>query len=271
LILIARMGWNRINVAMCRFVDTIAAMTADALIARHLRRARIFRRCGVAAGLVLPSLVEYAISGRVQILGFGTDGTSAPYAGPLWAYIGYLAGAVCAEATLVRRVDPARRAASLVPRELADYLAQRLLHAQRALGAVVAAGILLLGIVPYDESTTQPGWLALLSASAFAAVFTIGLEALERWLVRRPQPFTDPALVAADDTVRAESVRSVAGSGLALLLVTLSGIFAGLAASEADLLRATMWLPALVALALSIHVCLGIVRRPWQGRRPVAA
>jgi hypothetical protein len=246
-------------------------MTAEALLARHLRRARIFRRCGVAAGLVLPSLVEYAITGRVQILGFGTDGTSAPYAGPLWGYIGYLAGAVCAEATLVRRVDPARRAASLVPRELADYLPRRLLHAQRALGAVVAAGILLLGIVPYDESTTQPGWPALLSGAAFAAVFTIGLEALERWLVHRPQPFTEPALVAADDTVRAESVRSVAGSGLALLLVSSSGIFAGLAASEADLLRATMWLPALVALALSIHVCLGIVRRPWQGRRPVAA
>jgi hypothetical protein len=125
--------------------------------------------------------------------------------------------------------------------------------------------------VPYDESTTQPGWLGLLAGAALAAAFTVGVETLERWLVRRPQPYTDPSLVAADDAVRAESVRSVAGSGLALLLVTLSGIFAALAASEWDVLRATMWLPALVALALSIHACLGIVRRPWQGRRPVAA
>jgi hypothetical protein len=246
-------------------------VTAEELKARHLRRARLFRRGGVVAGLVLPSLVEYALTGRVQILGFGTDGTAAPYAGPLWGYVGYLAGAVCAEATLVRRIDPARRAASLVPRDLSDYLPPRLLHAQRALGAVVVVGILLLGVVPYDERTTEPGWLELLAGAAFAAAFTIGLEALERWLVRRPQPFTDPALVAADDAVRAESVRSVAGSGLALLLVTLSGIFAGLAASEVDVLRATMWLPALVALALSIHVCLGTVRRDWQGRRPVAA
>ena len=259
---------------MLQCVDSLIqcrAVTAEALMARHLRRARIFRRCGVAAGLVLPSLLEYALTGRVQILGFGTDGTSAPYAGPLWGYIGYLAGAVVAEATLVRRIDPDRRAASLVPRELADYLSPRLLLAQRALGAAVVAGVLLLGVVPFDESTTQPGWLGLLTGAALVAAFTLGLEALERWLVRRPQPFTDPSLVAADDAVRAESLRSVAGSGLALLLVTLSGIFAALAASEWDVLRATMWLPALVALALSIHACLGIVRRPWQGRRPVAA
>ena len=63
----------------------------------------------------------------------------------------------------------------------------------------------------------------------------------------------------------------MAGGGLALLLVTLSGIFAALAASAPDVLRATMWLPALVTLALSIHACLGVARRPWQGRRPVAA
>jgi hypothetical protein len=259
---------------MLQCVDSLiqcAAMTADELKARHLRRARIFRRSGIAAGLVLPSLVEYTLTGRVQILGFGTDGTAAPYAGPLWGYIGYLAGAVCAEATLVRRIDPARRAASLVPRELEDYVPRRLLHSQRGLGVVVVAGILLLGVVPYDERTTQPGWLGLLAGAALAAAFAVGLEALERWLVRRPQPFTDPSLLAADDAVRADSVRSVAGSGVALLLVTLSGIFAGLGASEVGALRATMWLPALAALALSIHVCLGIVRRDWQGRQPVAA
>ena len=256
---------------MCRLVDTIAFVSAEELKARHLRRARIFRRCGVVAGLVLPSLVEYALTGRVQILGFGTDGTSAPYAGPLWGYIGYLAGSVCAEATLVRRIDPARRAASLVPRKLEDYVPRRLLHAQRALGAVVVLGILSLGVVPYDERTTQPGWLGLLSGAALAAAFTVGLEALERWLVRRPQPFTDRSLVAADDAVRAESVRSVAGSGLALLLVTLSAIFAGLAASESELLRTTMWLPALVTLGLSIRACLGIARQPWHGRQAVAA
>jgi hypothetical protein len=246
-------------------------VTAEDLKARHLRRAQAFRRWGVLAGLVLPSLLEYALTGRVQILGFGTDGSSAPYAGPLWGYIGYLAGAVCAEATLVRRVDPARRAASIVPRELTDYLPPRLLHAQRALGPVVAAGILLLGFVPYDERTTQPGWPGLLSGAVLAAAFAVGLEALERWFVRRPQPFTDPSLVAADDAVRGESIRSVAGGGVALLLVTLSGVLAALAASESEVLRATMWLPALVALALSVHVCLGIARRPRHGRQAVAA
>ena len=242
-------------------------MTAEALLARHLRRARIFRRCGVAAGLVLPSLVEYALTGRVQILGFGTDGTSAPYAGPLWGYIGYLAGAVCAEATLVRRVDPARRTASLVPRELADYLPRRLLHAQRALGAVVAAGILLLGVVPYDESTTQPGWPGLLSGAAFAAAFTIGLEALERWLVRRPQPFTSPALVTADDAIRSQSIHAVAGAGLALLLLMLCGVALGLQASDVAVLHSVMAVSAAVFLVLSLFACSGISESTWRVRR----
>ena len=45
-------------------------------------------------------------------------------------------------------------------------------------------------------------------------------------MVRRPQPFTSPSLVAADDAIRAQSVHAIAGAGLALLLVALSGVFA---------------------------------------------
>ena len=241
------------------------------VVARYLRRARVLRTWGALAGMLLPSLVEFAVSGRVQLLGFGTDGSSAPYAGPIGAFIGYLIGALYAEVSLARPIDPTRRSASLVPRELADYLPRRLLLTQRALGIAVVLGVLALGLVPYDpQEAAEPGWLGLLTGAAAFAAFALGLEALERWLVRRPQPFTSPSLVAADDAIRAQSLHSLAASGLALLLVACSGIFVALAASDLAVLRWTMWLPALVALLLSIRACQEIGRRAWRVRRPIA-
>jgi hypothetical protein len=241
------------------------------IVARYLRTSRVLRTWGALGGLFVPSLVEFALSGRVQVLGFGTDGSSAPYAGPIGAYIGYLLGALCAELSLARPVGPARRSASLVPRDLADYLPHRLLYLQRALGLAVVVGVLTLALVPYDAQPAEPERLALLGGAGAFAAFAAGLEALERWLVRRPQPFTSPSLVAADDAIRAQSVHSLAGSGLALLLVACSGIFAALAASDVAVLRWTMWLPTVVALILSIRACLDIGQHPWRVRRPVAA
>jgi hypothetical protein len=241
------------------------------MVARYLRRARVLRTWGVLGGLLLPSLVEFAVSGRVQLLGFGTDGSVAPYAGPIGGFIGYLIGALCAEVSLARPMDPKRRSASLVPRNLADYLPSRLLLVQRALGVAAVLGVLALGLVPYDpQSAAEPEWPGLLIGAAVFAAFTAALEALERWLVRRPQPFTSPALVAADDAIRAQSVHSLAGSGLALLLVLCSGIFVGLAASDVSILRWTMWLPALIAVLLAIRACLDIGQRSWRVRRQIA-
>jgi hypothetical protein len=241
------------------------------VVARYLRTARVLRTWGALGGLLLPSLVEFALSGRAQLLGFGSDGSAAPYAGPIGAFVGYLVGALCAEVSLARPLDPARRSASLIPRELSDYLPRRLLRAQRALGVAVVLGVLALGLVPYGPAhASEPDWLGLLAGAAAFAAFSAVLEALERWLVRRPQPFTSPSLVAADDAIRAQSVHSLAGSGLALLLVVCSGIFVGLAASEVAVLRWTMWLPALVALFLAIRACLDIGQRSWRVRRQIA-
>src|SRR3954452_6381807 len=60
-------------------------------VTRYLRRVRALRTWGGVAGAVLPSIVEYAVTGRVQILGFGTDGDSAPL-GFGSIFIGYLVG-----------------------------------------------------------------------------------------------------------------------------------------------------------------------------------
>jgi hypothetical protein len=241
------------------------------MVARYLRRARVLRTWGALAGLLLPSLVELALSGRVQLLGFGTDGSSAPYAGPIGAFIGYLVGALYAEVSLGRPVHPARRTASLIPRELRDYLPRRLLRTQRALPIVIVLGLVAIAAAPYDpQEAAEPEVLGLLTGALFVVLLAAGLEALERWLVRRPQPFTSPSLVAADDAIRAQSVHSLAGAGLALQLIACSGVFIGLAASDVPFLRWTMWLPALVALLLSIRACLEIGQRAWRVRRPIA-
>jgi hypothetical protein len=240
------------------------------MVGAYLRSARVLRTWGALTGVLLPSLVELALRGRVQILGFGTDGSANPYSGPMWVFIGYLLGALYAEVSLARPLHPARRSASLVPRQLGDYLPRRLLRAQRALGIIVVLGVVAIGVVPYPEGTAEPDAVGLLSGGAFFAAFAAALEALERWLVRRPQPFTGPSLVAADDAIRAQSVHSLAGAGLALLLIACSGIFAALTASDLPVLRWTMWLPALATFVLSIRACLDIGHQPWRVRRRVS-
>jgi hypothetical protein len=241
------------------------------LVARYLRRSRLLRTWGALGGLLLPSVVELAVTGRFQLLGFGTDDSSAPYAGPIGAFVGYLIGALYAEVSFARPVNGSRRLASLIPRRLEDYLPRGLLLAQRGLPIAVVLGLAALAAVPYDPRTAaEPEVLGLLSGAVIVVVLAIGLEALERWLVRRPQPFTSPSLVAADDAIRAQSVHSLAGAGLALQLVACSGVFIVLAASDVPLLRWTMWLPALVTLLLSIGACMEIGQRAWRVQRPVA-
>ncbi len=241
------------------------------IVARYLRRARVLRTWGALGGLLLPSLVDFAVSGRVQLLGFGTDGSAAPYAGPIGGFIGYLVGALCAEVSLARPVEPERRSASPDSARSRGLPSPPPVARPTALGFAAVLGVLALGLVPYDpQNAGQPEWPALLTGAAIVAAFSAGLEALERWLVRRPQPFTSPALVAADDAIRAQSLHSLVGSGLALLLVVCSGICLGLAASDVSILRWTMWLPAVVALLLAIRACLQTGQRSWRVRRHIA-
>ena len=97
-----------------------------------------------------------------------------------------------------------------------------------------------------------------------------GLEAIERWLVRRPQPFTSPPLVAADDAIRAQSIHALAGAGLALQLLFCSGVALGLQASDVHALQVTMVVPA-VALPRPLDLpCRNVGERPWRVRRPAA-
>jgi hypothetical protein len=237
------------------------------LVTRHLRRARVLRTWGAVTGAVLPTAVEYALSGRVVVLGFGTDGDSTPL-GFGTIFVGYLIGALVAEISFTRPVAHGRRAASLAPRRLTDYLPRRVVVAQRALAAAGALGVVAFAAVPYASSVDPPGVAAAAVWAAAVLAFAAGLEAIERRLVARPQPFATPAMIAADDALRAHSIRAVAGAGLALLLLLGSGVSLALQASDVAALRIVMVVPAAVCLVLSVLVCPAMGESAWRVQRP---
>jgi len=228
------------------------------MVGWYLRNARVLRTWGALGGLFLAPIALAA-------LGFDPQGFSG-----IWVFLGYLTGALYAELSLVRAAD-VERTASLVPRELAAYLPRRLLVAQRGLGLVIAVGAVAAAIVPYDQrlpASLSPHRVGMLAAGLIGVAFMLGLERMQRWLVERPQPFTEPALVAADDAIRAQSVHSLAGSGLAVLLVLNSFIAWALARSDIQLLRWTMWIPSVAGVPAALAVCLYYGHRAWRVRRP---
>jgi len=225
-------------------------------VARYLRRARLFRTWGGVLGVLLPSLIAYVVDGRVTVLGFGTDGNSAPL-GFGAIFIGYLAGALLAEVTTVRPRGP-RRVAGLERRALESYLPRWVIVAQRAAAIAGAVGTIAVAAVPFPATTANPGSAVLIAIAVLIVAAAAGLEAVERWIVRRPQPFVEPALVAADDALRAQSIRAAAGAGLALLLLYVAGISLALQASDVAALHATMVGPAAVCLVASLLAYSGI-------------
>ena len=96
----------------------------------------------------------------------------------------------------------------------------------------------------------------------------MGLERLQRWLIERPQPFTDPALLAADDAIRSQSVHSLAGSGIAVLLLLAGTICWAMSASDVQVLRWVMWVPAVLSFLAALYACLYYGHRAWRVRRP---
>jgi hypothetical protein len=247
--------------------DLALTLANRPMVSWYLRTAGILRTWGAVGGVVLPALCALAWSGHLEILGYDTEGGANP-GDVSWIFLGYLVGVLYAEVSLVRPVDPARRAASLVPRDLEDYLPRRLLQAQRALGAAIVVGVLVALGLPYAAPFMAPGPVATAVFVVWVTAFVLGLERLQRWLVRRPQPFTDPSLVAADDAIRSQSVHSVAGAGLGILLLMVAGVCVLLASADVAVLRWTLWIPALAATLLALVTCRYYGHRPWRVRRP---
>jgi hypothetical protein len=231
----------------------------------YLHRARLFRTWGAIAGLLAPTLLRPALGEPVHVAGFGEYEASPGELGLV--FVGYLAGAVFAEVAVSRPFDPARRSAALLPRELADYLPRGVLLLQRGLAAACVLGTIALPLVPYGTSVATPSWGSVLGFAAVIVAAAAGLERLERWIVRRAQPFVSEPLLAVDDAIRAQSVHSLAGAGVAFLFFASSLIAFTLASSDASLLRRTMWVPGIVALLFALTACQYYGERAWRVRR----
>jgi hypothetical protein len=230
----------------------------------YLHTARLLRTIGALAGFFLPPLLGSAFGSQAL------KDASFPM-----VFVGYFAGALYAELALVRPSSD-RRVAVLAPREVGDYLPRRVRIAQVVVPAVaVVAGLapLLLGYQRDVRSGVNgsPRLVGIIMA-VVALVVGVALGRVERWLVQRPQPFTTPDMLAADDAIRSQSVHSVAGSGLAIILATLAttGAFA-LARSDAQVLRWTSPFVALACFVGSIWVCLYYGHRAWRVRRALPA
>ena len=226
-----------------------------AMVAWYLRTAAGLRTVGVVAGLVLPPLAVWSLGSPARV--------AFPYW--TWVFLGYLAGAIYAEISLVRRGDPARPVAALHRRALSNYLHPALLRAQRAAGGVALVIAAAIAVVPNGATPApSPGRSPAVALTLAAAIFAVALEVVERWLVTRPQPFDAPDLVAADDAIRSTSLHCVAGSGLAVVLLGIGTGCIWLAGSDVQVLRWTMWVPGVLAWFVALWSCARWSHRPWR-------
>ena len=201
--------------------------TSAPWVGTYLRTGRQLRFACTVGGIVVPPAAHAA------------TGLDLHLPGLVWMLAGYLAGCVWAELSLTRPPLGARRGASLASRRLPDYLPRRIRVAQVVFPAVAVAVALVVvasghwfpirpSSMPSFTTTTPLPVLrrgAILSG-VMAPLIMAGIWALERYLVRRPQPLTDPDLVAADDAMRSSSAHRLAASGLSIVSLIVAWQFA---------------------------------------------
>ena len=211
--------WHALRRVRDRDVDGFSrasgiAPTEDGrqLIRRYLVSSRRLRTLLVIAALVASSSIT------------SVSGVDTPDA---WQSIlgACLVGTIWAELRLARP-EAAVRSASLRPRDVGSYLGRPLLWSPAVVGIVAAIEWLGVASVEgprrrdhlYTASTDQ-----IVVGAVFALAVPLLVALTQRWIVSRPQPFGDQSLVAADDAVRAASVRFVAAVATAMALINLSG------------------------------------------------
>jgi hypothetical protein len=221
------------------------------IVERYVRTAATLRRIGVLGGLVLPPMAVWAFALPTNI--------RFPYW--TWVFLGYLGGSLYAEVSLVRRLDDDHTAV-LAVRDLGMYLGHRVRLAQRAALVVAVVLVAAVAVVPLRPQHVASDRRTALLVAGGTAAFGMLLVAIERWVVRRPQPFSDPDLIAADDVIRATSLRSVAGGGLAVMVLGAAQTCGWLAMSDVQILRWTMWVPALGGFFVALWLGTRFARVP---------
>lgn len=228
----------------------------DPLVLDYVSQSRALRVLGVAVGVVLPPAVMVA-------LGW----TDTPPAFLTWPFIGYSVGAFYAGAVLLAPASPVRRRAALVTRSLRDYLHPRAVFLQRALPLLVAGVAAVAMVVPFADARHRSVAMvvgSLLGSIAAAVVAVV----LERRVVGRPQPYSDSRAVLVDDAIRSHIVHTVAGAAIGVQVLAATQICGVLAMSDVQILRWTMWVPAVLGLGLAVGACWTVADGRWRPKRP---
>jgi hypothetical protein len=179
---------------------------------------RRLRTILVLAAILLPDLVGSALglSDDDGVFDFSWQVVlAACFAGTLWA-----------ELSLTRPAGQVR-VALLAPRDTASYLGRLLrwspVVVSGVAGAVWAATTALPARTTNGMVIERASRIEILIGLALSITLPALVAVTQRWIVRRPQPYSIPSLVDADDAIRAASVRYLAAVGSAMALVNLAG------------------------------------------------
>ena len=239
------------------------------VVVRYLSRVKRLRRVGGLTGMVVPVLMG-GLLGLIGVQTWSEADDQLWTFGPFWVLTGYTVGIVVAELSFARRSgsgEGAGRAASLVPRELPAYLPQGMVVALRSLALVclVLVPVYLAAPRTGGGSLVPSGPLYLLTGLS-GLVVAGSVEAVVRWVVRRPQPVTSDDLLAADDAIRASSAHALAGAGIGLVLLTQAALWAAMSATDVAGLRSVSSYLALACLLGVIVSCFYYGNRAWRVR-----
>jgi hypothetical protein len=231
------------------------------MVTTYLRRTKRIRTLGALAGVAFSVIYVTVTEDSTAFIGNGL----------FLAVVGYLIGTVVAEAVVPRPPRGATRMATLMPRRLQDYLPGYAIVALRALPLASVALIPVYALVEarFHVQVFHISPVAFAVISGGLAAMAAGIEAVERMIVRRPQPVLSPDLLEADDAIRSASVHALAGAGVALALLWMSYQLSQIGnVSNVSVLG---WLLpvlaiAMLGLALSSWIDLGHPKA-WQVRR----
>ena len=247
--------------------DMGLALTArnEALVRSYIARTRTLRAAGALIGLIAPTVYS----------AFAGEEPPEPFDFGLFnALVGYLIGAVAAEVT-IRRPRADVPTASLVPRDVADYLPAVFTTALRAAAAAALVLIPLFLWLPHRENEmARVEMLPAMLVGPMVVIVLAGVELLQRYIVKRPQPAVEVDLLRADDAIRSASVHALAGAGIALQLLVVAVEIAGIGfVSDIQVLRWTLPWIGLACFAASLGAWIHITRpERWHvGRAPLGA
>lgn len=185
------------------------------LVVDAVARTRLWRTVGVTVALGLVIVATAYDSATNQRLTINLTVL-------LWGLVGYWVGCIVGELRTARApLGDGPRSASLVRRQLGDYVGSWATARPRLLGAiglVAATCALLLG--------SRDLWV-LLGGYGAAAVAGV-LAVVSRYVVERPRPDLSPDVAEADDALRSRSLHAIAGASVGICTWAASLAVAGL-------------------------------------------